>query len=75
MFASAQASSADQRLSGFGAVTLGVKLAKQLNRDWAVDFKVERYEQRGAWRLFGSGSPGLASMRALSLQIGVTRQW
>lgn len=75
VFGSAQASSADQRLSGFGAVTLGVKLARQLNRDWAMDFKVERYEQRGAWRLFGSGSPGLAPMRAVSLQIGVTRQW
>ncbi|MGW8393078.1 DUF3570 domain-containing protein [Pseudoduganella sp. HUAS MS19] len=75
VFGSPQASSADQRLSGFGAVTLGVKLAKQLNRDWAVDFKLERYEQRAAWRLFGSGSPGLAPMRAVSLQIGVTRQW
>jgi hypothetical protein len=71
----AQASSADQRLAGFGAVTLGVKLAKQLNRDWAVDLKLERYEQRGAWRLFGSGSAGLAPMRAASLQIGLTRQW
>ncbi len=75
VFGSSQASSADQRLSGFGAVTLGVKLAKQLNRDWAVDFKVERYEQRGAWRLFGNGSPGLAPMRAVSLQLGVSRQW
>lgn len=68
-------SSADQRLSGFGALTLGVKLAKQLNRDWAMDLKLERYEQRGSWRLFGSGSPGLSPMRAVSLQVGVTRQW
>lgn len=75
VFGSGAASSADQRLSGFGAVTLGVKLARQINRDWAMDVKLERYEQRGAWRLFGSGSPGLAPMRAVSLQIGVTRQW
>lgn len=68
-------SSADQRLSGFGAVTLGLKLARQINRDWAVDLKLERYEQRGSWRAFGSGSPGLAPMRAVSLQVGVTRQW
>lgn len=75
VFGSTQAISADQRLSGFGAVTLGLKLAKQLDRDWAMDFKVERYEQRGSWRMFGRGSPGLEPMRAASLQIGVTRQW
>jgi hypothetical protein len=75
VFGSGQHSSADQRLSGFGGVTLGVKLARQVSRDWSVDFKLERYEQRGAWRLFGSGSPGLEPMRALSLQVGVTRQW
>lgn len=75
VFGSGQAGSADQRLSAFGAATLGVKLARQLNRDWAMDFKLERYEQRGAWRLFGSGSPGLAPMRAVSLQVGGTRQW
>jgi hypothetical protein len=74
-FGSGQHSSADQRLSAFGGVTLGVKLARQVSRDWSVDVKLERYEQRGAWRLFGSGSPGLAPMRALSLQVGVARQW
>lgn len=74
-FGSGQASSADQRLSGFGALTLGVKVAKQIDRDWSMDFKAERYEQRGSWRLFGNGSPGLAPLRAVSLQLGVTRQW
>jgi hypothetical protein len=74
-FGGTQASSADQRLSGFGALTFGVKVAKQVNHDWALDFKLERYEQRGSWRLFGNGSPGLAPLRAVSLQIGATRQW
>jgi len=68
-------SSADQRLSAFGAVTVGIKVAKQIGRDWNVDLKLERYEQRGSWRLFGTGSPGLDPMRAVSLQIGVTRLW
>jgi hypothetical protein len=67
--------SADQRLSGFGAVTAGLKVARQIGNDWSVDVKLERYQQRGAWRLFGHGSPGLDTMRAVSLQLGITRQW
>lgn len=67
--------SADQRLSAFGAATAGIKIAKQLGKDWNVDLKLERYEQRGAWRVFGDGSPGLAPLRATSLQIGFTRLW
>jgi hypothetical protein len=68
-------SSADQRLSGFGAVTLGIKVAKQLGRDWVVDLKLEAYQQRGNWRLFDKGSPGLEPLRAHSIQLGLTRQW
>ncbi|MBK1890277.1 DUF3570 domain-containing protein [Undibacterium sp. 14-3-2] len=67
--------SADQRLSAFGAITAGLKIARQINQDWSVDMKLERYEQRGSWRLFGSGSPGLAPLRATSLQVGFTRLW
>jgi hypothetical protein len=68
-------SSPDQRLSAFGAVTVGFKVAKQIDRDWSVDLKLERYEQRGSWRLFGSGSPGLEPMRAVNVQVGLTRLW
>jgi len=75
VFGSTRFSSADQRLSGFGAVTLGIKVAKALNRDWTVDVKVEAYQQRGAWRAFDSGSPGLDALRARSIQLGLTRQW
>jgi hypothetical protein len=74
-FVFGQLASADQRLSGFGAVTLGVKLTRQLGPDWKVDLKLETYEQRGAWRAFGSGSPGLAPLHARSFQVGATRQW
>ncbi len=72
---SGQFVSADQRLSAFGAVTLGVKLARQLGRDWSVDLKLEAYQQRGSWRLFGTGSPGLEPLRARIIQLGVTRLW
>jgi hypothetical protein len=70
-----QLASADQRLSAFGAVTVGLKLARQIGADWKVDLKLESYEQRGSWRAFGTGSPGLAPLRAQSLQLGVTRLW
>ncbi|MBY0243138.1 MAG: DUF3570 domain-containing protein [Burkholderiaceae bacterium] len=75
VFGGSALTSADQRLSGFGAVTAGFKVAKQINQDWSVDLKLERYEQRGAWRAFGNGSPGLAPLRATSMQIGFTRLW
>lgn len=75
VFGSTALTSADQRLSAFGAVTLGFKVAKQIDRDWSVDLKLERYEQRGSWRLFGNGSPGLDPLRAVSVQLGITRLW
>ncbi|WP_377705429.1 DUF3570 domain-containing protein [Pseudoduganella sp. UC29_71] len=75
VFGGTQFSSADQRLSGFGAVTLGIKVAKEIGRYWTVDLKVEAYQQRGAWRAFANGSPGLDAMRARSIQLGLTRQW
>jgi hypothetical protein len=75
VFGGSAFTSADQRLSAFGAITAGLKVAKQIDRDWSVDLKLEHYEQRGAWRVFGAGSPGLAPMRANSLQIGFTRLW
>jgi hypothetical protein len=68
-------SSPDQRLAGFGAVTVGLKVVARIDRLWTADFKVEAYEQRGSWRLFHDGSPGLAPLRARVFQVGVTRQW
>jgi hypothetical protein len=68
-------SSPDQRLAGFGAVTAGLKVARTIGRWWTVDVKVEGYEQRGSWRLFHRGSPGLAPLHARTFQIGLTRLW
>jgi hypothetical protein len=67
--------SEDQRLSAFGAATLGLKLARQINADWQADLKLERYVQRSDWRRFGAGSPGLPRFEARSLFAGVSRQF
>lgn len=67
--------SADQRLSGFGAVTLGLKVSKQLDKLWSIDVKASVYQQRGSWRLFHEGSPGLDALRAQTIQIAINRQW
>jgi hypothetical protein len=68
-------SSPDQRLSGFGAVTVGLKVVREIGKLWTVDVKVEGYEQRGNWRLFHDGSPGLAPLHARIFQVGLTRRW
>lgn len=65
----------DQRLSAYGAVTLGLGLAYTLDKDWAFDGKVEAYEQRSRWAWTGDGSVGLAPMRALSVQLGLSRRF
>jgi len=63
--------SMDQRLSGYGAVTLSAKLIYQIDRDTAIDLKYELYEQRAAWAM-GAGSPNLLPFRARSVQWGLT---
>ncbi len=64
----------DQRLSAFGALTLGLKVSKQLNPDWLVDLKFEHYQQRDEWSLSGAGDPGLATFSARSIQVGLSRK-
>lgn len=74
-FAGQALTSADQRLAAFGAVTLGLRVEKQLGQGWSVHSKFERYRQQSGWRLFGDGSPGLARFDASIWQIGITKQW
>lgn len=69
-----QYSSADQRLSAFGAITVGLKMAMKVTADWTVDAKVEHYEQRAGWRI-GRGSPGLDPFRATFFQIGISTRF
>ncbi|MEP7300271.1 MAG: DUF3570 domain-containing protein [Caldimonas sp.] len=70
-----QTISPDQRLSAFGGLTVGLKLAAQLGSDWSFDLKAEHYEQRSSWRLGGNGSPGLDPFRATFLQVGVGKRF
>ena len=67
--------SEDQRLASFGAITLGLKVAKQISPDLSVDMKYESYQQRNSWSLNGSGSEGLAPFSARSIQLGMTYQF
>jgi Protein of unknown function (DUF3570) len=67
-----QLNSGDHRVSAFGAVTLGFKTQYQITPRWSIDGKVERYEQRAAWRLIGAGSTGLEPFRATMFQLGVS---
>jgi hypothetical protein len=64
--------SEDQRLSAFGAITMGLKVTRQLNVDTSVDVKVEQYGQKAVWKFTGVGSQGLAPFYARSIQVGIT---
>jgi hypothetical protein len=37
--------------------------------------KAERYEQRGNWRMFGTGSPGLDPFHARFVQVGISHRF
>jgi len=67
--------SEDQRMSALGALTMGVKLTKQLTLDTKIDLKLEQYGQKGAWILSGAGSKGLAPFYARNLQVGMTHSF
>ena len=66
--------SLDQRLSAFGALTLGLKADYRLDDLWSIDAKLESYKQRGNWRI-GGGSPGLAAFNATSVMFGANRKF
>lgn len=65
--------SLDQRLSSFGALTVGFKISKMIQKDWVLDFKYERYEQKAHWALWGNEDKGLEDFSARSLQFGITK--
>ena len=62
--------SEDQRMSAYGAHTYGFKVSKSLGPDTFVDLKIEEYQQRGSWKLLGSGSTGMDPFLARSIQAG-----
>lgn len=67
--------SPDQRLSAFGAFTLGLKLQWAVDALWTFDLKGEAYQQRGEWRAGGEGSQGLEPFKARMLQVGISRKF
>ena len=70
-----QPSSADQRLSAFGALTLGIKVEKRIAKDWLVDLKYENYKQRARWSMTGGGDPGLKPFNATFIQVGISKEF
>jgi hypothetical protein len=74
-FNAGQPVSLDQRLSAFGAITLGIKVEKRIAKDWLVNAKFENYEQRARWCMTGGGDKGLAPFNARFIQLGVSRQF
>lgn len=67
--------SGDHRLSAFGAVSVGLKAHYKITPVWAVDGKLEAYEQRSNWRLGGSGSNGVDPFKASIVQLGVSHKF
>ena len=67
--------SEDQRLSAFGARTVGLKSAHRIARDTWVDIKYEHYAQRASWAVSGQGDRALAPFNARSVQFGVSQQF
>lgn len=66
--------SVDQRLSAFGALTLGGKIDWELTPGWSADLKLDWYHQASAWRL-GGGSPGLVPLTGLTFQVGLSHRF
>ena len=64
---------ADTRLSAFGAVTVGVTLAKALPDGWSASLKVDFYRQRSDWRAGGPGSPDIDPFSARWILFGVAK--
>ena len=64
----------DQRMSGFGAVTWGLKVARQITPALLADVKYEFYKQRSQWHN-GGGDLTLPDFKARSVQIGLTYQF
>jgi hypothetical protein len=66
---------ADARLSAFGAITAGARLAKTFGADVTVDVAVNFYRQRAGWHAGGGGSPGLAELSARWIEVGLEKRF
>ena len=66
---------ADQRLSSFGAIDLGLKLSKDIEPGFTIDIKAERYEQRTQWRVAGDHSNEVLPLYANIVAIGLSKKF
>jgi hypothetical protein len=66
---------ADTRLSAFGAITVGVRLAKAFSGGITVDLAANLYRQRAGWHAGGGGSPGLAEFSARWIEVGIEKRF
>lgn len=67
--------SADQRLSAFGALTVGGTLGWAVAPGWSADATLQLYRQSSGWRVGGTGSPGIVPLTALTVQLGVSHSF
>ncbi len=65
--------SLDQRLSAYGAVSIGGKYDWAIDHHWSMDAKLEVYRQQSGLRVIGQGSPGLSPLSAFIWQVGIKR--
>jgi hypothetical protein len=74
-FVPGQPYTTDNRLSAYGAITLGATLERAFPDGITVDVSLSYYRQRPAWRVFGSGSDGVPPFSARWISVGVTRTY
>ena len=66
---------ADTRLSAFGAITAGLRVAKAIGPDVTIDVALNFYRQRSDWRVGGSGSPDLLPFSARWIELGIEKRF
>jgi len=64
--------SADTRLASWGAFTPGFRIDKLFPNGISLDFTVEIYRQKQAWRLGSGGSPGIDPFSARWFMFGIS---
>ncbi|MBX7138470.1 MAG: DUF3570 domain-containing protein [Oligoflexia bacterium] len=67
--------SADQRLSGFGSVTAGLRIERQLGDKVFGNISYDYIRQQGSLESFSPGSPNLDPFNASILGIGMYMKW
>ncbi|MCB0332592.1 MAG: DUF3570 domain-containing protein [Bdellovibrionales bacterium] len=67
--------SADQRLSGFGELTTGLKLSRDFGDDFSLSLGVDVVQQHGSWKLFSEGSPDIENFSETIVSFGILKKF